>query len=325
MKRLVFTDVERYEYDEVPDLRAEGERAVLVDVKAVGICGTDLHIFAGSRKVTFPLVAGHEAVGIVREVGPAVTKVKPGDYVTMEPNFMCRRCSFCMGGHNNLCHAKRTLGLSVDGVFQSQVVADEEYVWKLPSDMSLEEGIIVETATVALCGVNKAGLRLGDRVFVAGAGTVGLLTMQLAKLSGAVVTIFDLEESRLRLAKELGADYTCGANTPLPEGIDVAFDCAGVGPTINTCLRVVKNGGSLISIGIAGKPVEIDMMDVTRRELSIKGSVACTVEFPTAIELIASGKLNAKALVTRTLPFEKLVEGIELMEKKEAIKVAVTL
>jgi len=325
MKRLVFTGVEQFHFDEVADLKIEGEKEVLIDITHAGICGTDLHIYSGRRKVNYPLVAGHEAIGIVKAIGSKVTKVKVGDRVAMEPNTMCRTCALCMSGHNNLCHSKILKGLNVDGVFQTQTKANEEYFWVLPDNITPQEGIVIETATVALAAVNKAGIRLGDYVFITGAGTVGLLVTQLAKLSGAIVTVMDLNPKRLELAQKLGADYICGSDNLLPKDVNIAIDCAGVAPTINTCISVVKNAGTFISVGIAGKPIEIDMMNITRRELNVKGSVACTTEFPTVIQLISEGKLDASTMVSATVPFENLVDGIKMMESQEAIKVAVSL
>lgn len=322
MKRLVFTALEEYRYDEVPDLRIQGDKDVLVEITHIGICGTDLHIYKGSRKVNFPLVAGHEAIGIVKAIGKGVTKHKVGDRVVLDPNWVCGSCEFCQSGHKNLCQSKILKGVDVDGVFQTQVVSEEKQFWPIPHDMSPQAGIAIEVATVALAAVNKANIKLGDHVFIAGAGIVGLFALQFAKLAGADVTVMDLSEDRLAIAERLGAKV-CDGKGELPSNVDIAIDCAGVEPTINTCLKVVKNAGLVVNIGLGGKPASLDMMNITRRELTICGSVACTTEFPTVIKLFSEGRVDVDAVVTHTVSFDQTVEGIRMMLSQEAIKVAV--
>lgn len=326
MKRLVFTGPKEYKFEDIDEPKIQNAGDVLIEVKGIGICGTDMHIYSGRRKVNYPHVSGHECVGIVKEIGSNVRNIKVGDYVTVEPNFSCRKCDFCLGGMRNLCLDKKTMGLDIPGCFSQMVIVPEDYVWKLPKSISIEEGVVIETATVALHAINKANIKIEDKVLIMGAGPVGLLALQFAKLSGAIVYIADLNKKRLLIASELGADYTYNVNEEIiPSGYDIIIDAAGAGGTIKQTVNLVRNGGKIVFVGIPGNAVELDVMTIIRHEIKIYGSVACTTEFLDVINLIEKGKLNAEKLATHKIAFEDLVEGIELMEKQEALKPVVIL
>jgi L-iditol 2-dehydrogenase len=326
LKRLVFTGIREYKFENVvtPKIKHAGD--VLIEIKGIGICGTDMHIFSGNRKVKFPHVSGHECVGIVKEIGTDVKNIKVGDYVTVEPNFSCRKCDYCLGGMGNLCLEKKCIGLDLPGCFSEMIIAPEDYVWKLPESISIEEGVVIETATVALHAINKANIKLEDKILIVGAGSVGLLALQFAKLSGAAVHISDVNKKRLQIARELGADYTYNVNEQtLPSDFDIVIDAAGAPGSIKQTVHLVKNGGRVVFVGIPGKPIELDLMTIIRHEIEILGSVACTNEFSDVISLIDKGKLDAKKIATHKLAFKDLVKGIELMEKQEALKPVVIL
>jgi len=326
VRRFVFTGPYQYMIENVPDPKVEDDKDVLIEVKAMGICGTDMHFYTGKRKVDYPMVAGHECVGIVKEIGSKVRNVKVGDRVTIAPNYTCGECNYCRGGRNILCLEKKVVGYNYPGIFAEKIVAPAPFVYAIPDSISLEEGIVIETGTVALHAVNKADIKVGERVIVMGAGTVGILAMQFAKLNGAKVYIADLNKKRLELAKKLGADGTfCTAEEQITEQFDIVIDGAGAPPTIKQSTSLVVNGGRIILVGIPSVPVEMDMVSVIRRELTIKGSVACTTEFPDVINAIAEKKLRVREMVTHTLRFEEIALGIELMEKQEAIKPAILL
>ncbi len=327
MKQLNFTDVKKYEIVNIKPPRIKNEDDVLIELKALGLCGTDVHIFMGSRKVDYPHVSGHECVGYVKEVGNKVSKVKPGDYVTVDPNTSCGKCIKCKAGRKNLCVKKDTFGLNIPGCFREMMVAPEKNIYKVPESISLEEGVVIETATVALGGVKKADIKLGQEVIVMGAGSVGLLAMQLVKNLAGKVSIADINQERLNLAKKLGADKTYNVKEDnLPEQyFDAVIDAAGVEATISNAVKIVTSGGKIVLVGIPGTLIKVDIFSVVRNEIEIYGSVACTTEFPEVIKLIEKGNLKVKELVTHKLSFEEIVKGLELMEKKEALKPAVLL
>lgn len=327
MKRFVFTAPNKHEVETVDDLRLGGDEDVLIDVKGIGLCGTDLHIYRGHRPVEFPHVSGHECVGVVREVGTAVTTVNVGDMVTVEPNFTCLGCSTCLSGHKNLCKEKTILGVTIPGCFAEMVLAPQDCVWKLPPTLSVEESALVETATVSFSGIKKANLRLGERVLVIGAGCIGLLAMRLAILSGAFVSVSDINHYRLDQALKMGAEkvYLAGSEEPEEESFDVVIDAAGVPATIGATTRFTISGGRIILIGVPPGEASLNINAVVRRELKIFGSVACVTEFPEVIALIENGTLDVKPLVTHRLTLERIIEGLELMEKGETLKPVVLL
>ncbi len=322
MKRMVFDAPNQHRMETVDDPRITKTDDVIIDVKGIGLCGTDLHIYRGHRKVNYPHVSGHECVGFVREVGDSVTRVAPGDYVTVEPNFCCRSCYTCLSGHKNLCPSKVTMGLNIPGCFSDTIMLSEDNVWKLPRSISFEEGILIETATVALSGIKKAQISIGEKVLIMGSGCIGMLVMQLAKMSGAFVCMADKNQYRLDCSRELGADelYCVDSQQPPDEYFDVVIDAAGVPATVNSTTRFVKSGGRIILVGIPSSSIDMDVMSIVRRELKICGSVACVTEFPEVINLVASDLLKVKELVTHKIAMEEIVYGLELMEECKALK-----
>lgn len=307
----------------VPEL-ADDE--VLIETHASGLCGSDLHIFRGHRSdVSFPHISGHEAAGKVAKVGPKVTKVKVGDRVAIEPNFGCGVCEICRKGTSNLCFSKKTLGLNLPGCFAEYVKAPERYVWPIPDSMSYLEGALVEPTTVAVHAVNHAEIKIGDKVLVIGAGPIGLLILQCAKLAGAEVTVVDVARPRLEVAKSLGADRTSDGKELSSREFDRVIDAAGVSATLNLGLKVLKPGGTMVLVGLGGEPLTFDGMVLVRQEIKLKGIVACSDEFPRTIQLVSAGKINVKALANYTLKLEEIERGLKLMEDKTAIKPVVLL
>ncbi|MGB9867523.1 MAG: zinc-dependent alcohol dehydrogenase [Bacillota bacterium] len=320
MKAAVMLKPNVLSIQEVPVPDVEDDE-VLIEVHASGLCGSDLHIFRGHRSdVTFPHISGHEASGKVAKVGAKVTRVKVGDRVAVEPNFGCGVCEICRRGTTNLCFSKKTLGLNLPGCFAEYVKAPERYVWPIPDTMSYLEGALVEPATVAVHAVNHADIEIGDKVLVLGAGPIGLLILQCAKLAGGEVTVVDVAKPRLEIAKELGADRVSDGRDLAARAFDRVIDAAGVSATLNLGLKSLKPGGTLVLVGLGGEPLTFDGMVLVRQEIKLKGIVACSDEFPRTIELVAKGKINVKALANYTLKLEEVEQGLKLMEDKVAIK-----
>lgn len=323
MKSFVFRAPGIFDIEDQPDPKINNNDDVLIKVIGMGICGTDMHIFEGKRKVKFPMTAGHEVVGNIYKTGPDVKNFRVGDYVTVSPNITCGTCEYCTSGHLNLCPEKVCMGLDTPGVFSEYIVIPEKHVYKLPKKVTVQQGIAVETATVSLHAVNKANIKIGDKVLIFGAGAVGNFAAQLAKISGGEVYVTDTNPFRLKIIANLGVTektYVSGVDQIPSEFFDVIIDAAGVAPTIRQSLNVVKKGGKIVFVGIPSKLIELDVKTIIRHELEIVGSVACINEFPEIIRLISSGQLNVDVAVTHTLQFDKLAHGIELMVKQEAIK-----
>jgi len=295
---------------------------ILVRVKACGICGSDIHGYDGStgRRIP-PLVMGHEAAGIVESVGSAVEQFRPGDRVTFDSTVSCGNCFHCRAGRINLCDARRVLGVSCgdyrqNGCFAEFVAVPQNIVYKLPDSLSFEHAAMIEAVSVAFHAVNRAAFKLGDSVVVVGAGMIGLLVIQTARAAGCGKLIaVDLDDRRLALAKELGADEVINAKSPdaqrrlaaLTEGrgADAAFEVVGADAPIATAVNSLRKGGTLVLVGNLSPKVEMPLQAIVTRELNVLGTCASCGEYPACIDLMSRGKINVQALISAAVPLEQ--------------------
>lgn len=336
MKAAVFHKANeiRIEEKETPSPDA-GE--VIVEVMAAGICGSDVCFYQegriGGTVIKSPLILGHECSGRVAQ--SRSERFEPGDRVVIEPGFPCGTCGFCTTGNYNLCQDMEFLGTyPKDGTFAEYVAAPEDRVFRIPDNMSFQEAALVEPTAVAIQGVRRGRVNLGETVTIIGAGSIGLLVLQVARAAGASrVYMTDLEELRLRKAKSLGADE---ALNPAKEdaiekivelthnqGVDVSLEAVGSGPTINQAIRVARPGGRVVVIGTGKRPeLEISVHAMISKELDLVGVWRYLRAFPTALSLISQGSVRPRAIITHELSFERIEEGLSLAAKKgEAIKV----
>lgn len=303
----------------IPDL---GPRDVLVQVAAVGICGSDVHGFTGSSGRRRPgVVMGHECCGTVVGRGAEVTGHSVGDRVCVQPIVACGECALCRAGRPNLCRERLGIGWSVDGGFAEFVRVPQRNAVALPDEVSWHAGALVEPLAVALHAVNVSPLDLGETALVIGAGPIGLLTLLALKLRGAgTVVISDLNPRRLELARRLGADLVIeparqDVAAQVREwtgglGADVVIEAVGTTTTASASLAAVRSGGHVTWIGNVSPQVEVSMQDVVGREIGIRGAYAFVEEFGRAVDLIARGRVDVSSLVERTAP---LSEGPELI------------
>lgn len=324
---IVFIDVDRP--------KPRGYEA-LIEVKVCGICGSDLHAYRNLHPdIKLPIILGHEFSGDIVEVGEHVKGFRVGDRVCVEPLITCGECFFCKRGEYNRCFRLRVLGCQSDGAFTKYVAIDERWIHRLNS-LSYEEGAMVEPLAVAIHAVERGGVKMGDEVAVLGAGAIGLLTLQVAKAVGASKVIAtDLVDWRLKVAEELGADVVLNpsrddvvkeALSITKGGVDVAFEAVGSQAVLQTALKIVKKGGVVAVIGVYEKPdVQLQIMDVVNKELTIKGTLVYCWDYEKAIDLIKAGRVNVKRLITHILPLEEIKRGFELMLSKveNVIKVQV--
>jgi len=328
MKALVLKEYDHFEYEDVPD-PVVGPASVLVQVKACGICGSDVHGMDGStgRRIP-PVVMGHEASGVVAETGANVTAWKTGDRVTFDSTIHCGTCLFCRRGQINLCDNRRVLGVSCgdyhqNGAFAEYVAVPEHIVYRLPEDLSFEQAAMVEAVSIAAHAVGRTRVSFDDCALVIGAGTIGLLVVQALRAAGCGrIIAVDLRQERLDLACELGAD--CGlraddADVPKEalrlcrsSGADVAFEVVGLQETLQMALGGLRKGGSLILIGNLSRSVALPLQEVVTKELSLHGSCASAGEYPTCLDLLARGKVRVDELISAMVP---LAEGASWFEK----------
>ncbi len=298
-----------------------GPGEVLIRVAACGICGSDVHGYDGTsgRRIP-PIVMGHEAAGVVAATGAGVSSFKPGDRVTFDSTVYCGECAFCKRGEVNLCDRREVIGVSCGdyrrhGAFAEYIAVPERILYHLPEAMSFPEAAMLEAVSVALHAVHVTGDVKGQTVLVIGAGMIGLLTMQAARAAGAArVMIADIDATRLNLARSLGDDGTFNlSGAELTQeilqqtgglGTDVVLEAVGRNETIAAAIDSVRKGGTVTLIGNITPKVELPLQKVVSRQIRLQGSAASAGEYPEAIDLVASGMIKVKPLITAVAPLE---------------------
>jgi L-iditol 2-dehydrogenase len=328
MKALLLTDYRRLELVDLP--RPEiGPRDVLVRVAACGICGSDVHGFDGStgRRIP-PLVMGHEAAGVVEATGTQVSRFKPGDRVTFDSTVSCGECAYCRMGRINLCDRREVLGVSCGdyrryGAFAEFVAVPEQIVYGLPDAVPLEHAALIEAVSVAVHAVRLTPIGPYGQVCVVGSGMIGLLVIQVLRNAGLRrIIAVDVDDDRLALASRLGASAvinakSCNAAMTIVEktdgrGADAAFEVVGTTATIATAIHGVRKGGVVTLVGNVSPTAEIPLQIVVNREITLQGSCASNGEYPECIELMASGAIDVRPLISACVP---LVEGPQWFDR----------
>ncbi|QDV27427.1 zinc-dependent alcohol dehydrogenase [Aureliella helgolandensis] len=320
MKAMLLSEYKKLEIVDMPQPEI-GHNELLIKVRACGICGSDIHGWDGStgRRVP-PLVMGHEAAGVVEKVGSQVTGFQVGDHLTFDSTVSCGTCGACRKGSINLCENRQVLGVSCDefrrhGAFAEYVVVPQNICYALPKDLPFEHAALIEAVSIAVHAANRSAIKLGDTAVVVGSGMIGLLVVQAVRLAGcARVIAVDLEDSKLEIAKSLGADFTlnpksCDVVAEVKkltggQGADVAFEVVGATPTVKTAIESTRKGGSITLVGNLAPNVELPLQAVVTRELTIYGSCASNGEYPECIEYLRRGDIKVQPLITATATLE---------------------
>lgn len=316
MKAMVLSEYKRLDVVDMPEPQA-GPGEVVIRVAACGICGSDVHGFDGStgRRIP-PIVMGHEAAGTVAAVGEGVTRYQPGDRVTFDSTVYCGECVYCRRGEVNLCNRREVIGVSCGdfrraGAFAEYIAVPERILYPLPDGMPFAEAAMLEAVSVALHGVRVSGLKGGETALVIGAGMIGLLTMQAAQVAGCSrILIADVDATRLELARKLGAEETLqlsGAELSREVvrrtgGVDVVLEAVGRDETVTAAIESARKGGTVTLIGNVTPRVTLPLQVVVSRELRLQGSAASSGEYGDAIELVASGRIRVRELITAEAP-----------------------
>jgi L-iditol 2-dehydrogenase len=282
-----------------------GPRDVLVEVRSVGVCGSDVHWYEhgriGDLVVRAPLVLGHECAGQVVAAGAEATKHAIGDRVCLEPGVPCSHCRECRAGRYNLCADVSFFATPpVDGAFADFVTIHEDFAFALPDGMSDDVGALMEPLSVGIWACRKAGVTAGDRVLVTGAGPIGLLAMQVAKAFGATdVAVSDVNEHRLAVAERTGATRTLRAGRDVPGEVDVLIECSGHPAALVAGIEALRPAGTAVLVGMGPSPTaDVPLSLVQNRELWLTGTFRYANTYPTAIELAATGRVDVAALIT---------------------------
>ena len=337
MKALLHTKPYCLEYTDFPDPQL-GDDELLVRVKACGICGSDVHGFTGKtgRRIP-PLIMGHEAAGVVQGIGKNARGFRKGDRVCFDSTVYCNKCAACRAGKYNRCVSRQVLGVSVPefkrhGAFAEYVAVPWWIVAGIPDNMSFVQAALLEPVSIGMHAANRARISIGDTVVVVGAGTIGLFVLQACKLKGARVIICDINDFRLDVARELGAEVLVNpTKSSLKDkvlkvsdgaGADVAFEVVGFAQTFADAISVTKTGGYLVAVGNLQKTAEFNLQELVARELTFTGSYASSGEFREGIDLVASGKINVEPLISDVLPlregpsaFDRLLKAQENLLK----------
>ncbi|KAG0636686.1 chaperonin 10-like protein [Tuber brumale] len=339
---FVLRSIKDVTFEDRPVPMIQNPTDVFIRVNVTGICGSDVHYWQhghiGDFIVEAPMVLGHESAGTVVETGPKVTSLKPNDRVALEPGVPCRYCPFCKAGKYNLCiDMKFAATPPYDGTLAKYYILPEDFCVKLPESVSLDEGALVEPLAVGVHVVRQADVKPGNSVIVFGAGPVGLLCCSVAKAFGATkVIVVDIVDSRLEFAERYAATGTFNAmhsgdpNVNAAEiikrfdlvfGADVAIDASGATPSINTCVHVLRTGGTFVQVGMGAAEINFPILKLCAKEITLKGSFRYGPgDYRLAVELIASGKVSVKDLITARVKFEDAERAFEQVRNGQGIK-----
>lgn len=327
MKTVLFTDVETIDVVTVAD-PSPGPREAIVAPSAVGLCGTDLHLLEGDLARQWPTVPGHEFAGTVVAVGDAVTELRIGDRVAVDPSLYCGECYFCRRGRGNQCERWGSLGVTRPGAAAELVSAPAPNCVILPDHIDTKDAALIEPLACAVRGIDVMRMAMADHVLIYGAGTMGLMLLELCKHAGAsTVTVVDVNLGRLATARELGC--TAAVSDPLEaeraRGWDMVIDCTGVVSVIEAALGQVGRGGTYLQFGVAPKAAgaRFSPFDVYNREISIVGSMAILHSFERAADLFAQGVIRAEQFVTHRYPIERYADAVATFRGGQGRKIQI--
>jgi len=328
MRQAVMTEKGKIKFGEVSAPKP-GHGEILLKVRRIGVCGSDIHVWHGKHPFTsYPVVQGHEFSASVESVGSGVTKVKPGMKVTARPQVVCGECAPCLRGDYHICNKLRVQGFQAPGCAQDFFITTEDKLVVLPDSLTFEQGALVEPAAVSAHSTGRGGDLKGRNVVVLGAGTIGNLVAQAARCRGAAkVLITDISDFRLEKASACGIDAVCNvqkekladavSRTFGKKGFDVAFEAVGQESALDDAVQSIGKGGTIVVLGVFGARPRVDMSIVGDRELKLIGTLMYKHEdYEQAVKWIASGDMKTEPLITTHFPFEKYVDAYNFIEKQ---------
>lgn len=328
MRQALMTSPGEIEFTQVAEPGSLEDHEILLRIKKIGICGSDIHVFHGKHPATpYPVIQGHEYSAVVEATGTGVKKVQTGMKVTARPQLVCGTCGPCRRGQYNVCQKLKVEGFQSPGVARDLVVVDEDRIVALAENMSFAQGAMVEPAAVGAHATRHTDLK-GKNVLVSGAGTIGNLVAQFAKARGArKVLITDISAYRLEIALQCGIEGVLQAKKITledgiasffgSEGFQVGFEAAGVKASLDALMHSVEKGGELIILGVYEENPVVNMYYLGEHELKVYGSMMYRHEdYETAVEMIASGKISTDPLLSKTFPFEEYPEAYRYIDEQ---------
>jgi 2-desacetyl-2-hydroxyethyl bacteriochlorophyllide A dehydrogenase len=298
-----------------------------------GLCGTDYRIWSGDRRVSYPLIMGHEFVGRIEAVGGNVPHLRVGQRVVAEPNYSCGRCPLCLEGNRNLCPRRTAIGIDVDGAFAELARLPAKCCWPVTDSVRDDEAVMTEPLAVVVRAVNRGTPKPHETAAVVGAGTLGLLALQVLRAAGARVLIVSRSARRFDLARELGAAETHAVgHGPLDtaaerfsgrEGVDLVVETAGTAEAVNHAVALVRSGGRVVLTGLPHEATTLSFFPVVRHEITIVGSMIYQDEFPQALRLLETGRVRTGPLLTHRFDLGGIDAAFVAHRQPDSIKVTV--
>ena len=337
MKASRFLGNKTFAVTDLPTPHA-GPGELVLRNQVCGVCGTDVHIYhgePGSADVNPPVVLGHEYSGEVVEVGEGVTGFAVGAHVTVDPNIYCGHCAYCQNGKKQLCPSMEAIGVTRDGGFAQYSRIPAPQAFKLEPTVPWEAAAMAEPLACCLHGIDLAGIQVGDKVCVVGGGAIGLLMVELAKLSGASqIVLSEPNEKRRQVGLQLGANAALDPTRPdaqeafaqvLGGGANVVIECVGNVPAVKSAFQFAGKGATvlLFSVPKVDATFDLPLFDVYKKELTIKGSFVNPDTHARAVALINSGKVDFGPIITHRFPLDQLPEAIAMQMSDASIKVVV--
>ena len=340
MRQAIMTSPGVIEYCDIAEPGKLKDNEILLRIKKIGVCGSDIHVFHGKHPATpYPVVQGHEYSAIVEAVGNNVTKVKPGTKATARPQLVCGECGPCKRGQYNACQKLKVQGFQSPGVAQDLFVVPEDRIVPFPDTMTLEQGAMIEPAAVGAHSTGRASGLKGKNVVVSGAGTIGNFVAQFAIARGAAkVLITDISDYRLNIARQCGIEGTLniidhsfeeGVKTYFGDaGFQAGFEAAGVQSSLDVLMQFIEKGGDIIILGVYSQNPVVNMFYLGEHELNVFGSMMYRHEdYEAAVEMIVSGKIITSPLLSNSFPFSQYLEAYQYIKEQgdKSMKVMIDL
>lgn len=322
MKALVFTGLHEMRVEDRPMPTLAHSKSVIVRVRAMGICGSDLHIYNGKHAFAqYPIVPGHEVVGEVYQVGSDVMTLKPGDRVALEPIHYCGHCYACRKGQGNVCENLRVIGAHCDGGCQEYYMEDEANWHKFPDTLTWSEAVMIEPYTIGAQVVDRGKVWEEDVVLIHGAGPAGLIALDSVKERGATVIVSELVEKRLELAREFGADLVIDVKKQdvIEEvmkftggkGPTVVIDAAGLPNSFEDAVRILRPAGTIVTMTFSDRPAPALISQIALKELNIVGSRLQINKFKPVIERMGTRTARIDRMITHQFPIEQAEKAVK--------------
>ena len=340
MKAAILEKAKKIIVKDIPKPRYSDD-TVLVKIKEVGLCGSDIHFYNDGRIGDFiiekPLILGHESSGIIEEVGKNVKNINIGDRVTIEPGVPCYKCYYCKTGRYNLCKDIQFMAVPhCDGAFREYIEYDPNFLFKISDHVSYTEGALAEPLSVAYFAVSKTGLRPIDTVCILGAGPIGLAILEMCKIAGtSKIFISDINDFRLSIAKQHQATFIINPlkediinvvyDNTNGEGVDIAIEAAGVEQTIFQSLKIVRSGGKVVWVSVGKEKITIPYQEVIFREIAIEGINRYANSYEPVVKLLEEKRFDFESYITRRYKLDDIEEAFRFANNPKEKKVKIII